>query len=53
MSAVPLLVIVQALLIGSALTGPLLFLAVVLAPTAILLTLWILMRFLFNMRSSA
>ena len=52
MSAVSLLLAVVSLFSGSILTGPLLFTAAVLTPAAILVALWILMRFLFTAESA-
>jgi len=50
---VSLLVIVASLFSGSVLAGPLLFAAAVLTPAAILVALWVLMRFVFSSQSAA
>jgi hypothetical protein len=52
MSTVSLLV-VASFLGNSVLAGPLLFLAVVFSPAAVLLTLWIVMQFVFSSESPA
>lgn len=52
MSTVSLLV-VASLFGGTVLAGPLLFAVAVFTPTAIVLALWILMRFLFSSESAA
>ncbi|WP_226040874.1 hypothetical protein [Natrinema sp. DC36] len=48
MGIVPLLGIVASLVSGTVLAGPLLFVAVVFAPAALLMVLWVLMRFFFS-----
>ncbi|MDS0474159.1 hypothetical protein [Natrinema sp. 1APR25-10V2] len=53
MGIVPLLGIVASLSSASILTGPLLFVAVVFAPAALLVVLWVVMRFFFSSGSAA
>ncbi|MFC6769417.1 hypothetical protein [Natrinema soli] len=53
MGTVSLLGIVASLVSGSVLAGPLLFVAVVFAPAALLMVLWVFMRLFFSNRSTA